>query len=194
MTIIDMHIHLKYRSRCSNLSMDDLYNNLSERVDGVCITDHWRLKPIIYNPFEDNQLFVGSEISCVYGDILAYGVKSIPIRNRHIRAEDAIDHIHKQGGIAVCAHPFSNRHDAFGKFVYDYEFDALEINGSLDKKFHKMSKNAANEMDIPLVGGSDAHSILQLNTIGTKFDIPINSFEDMIKAVKKKECKPIKII
>ena len=189
-----MHIHLKYRSRCSNLSMDDLYNNLSERVDGVCITDHWRLKPIIYNPFEDNQLFVGSEISCVYGDILAYGVKSIPIRNRHIRAEDAIDHIHKQGGIAVCAHPFSNRHDAFGKFVYDYEFDALEINGSLDKKFHKMSKNAANEMDIPLVGGSDAHSILQLNTIGTKFDIPINSFEDMIKAVKKKECKPIKII
>lgn len=188
-----MHVHLRYRSRCSNLEMDDIYNNLSERIDGVCITDHWRLKPLMYNPFEDNKVFIGTEISCVYGDILAYGVKSIPLRNRHLRAEDALELIHNQGGIAVCAHPFSNRHDSFGKFVYDYEFDALEINGGLDKKFRKMAEDTANEMDIPLVGGSDAHAISQLNTIATKFTIPINTIEDIVKAVKNRECKPTRI-
>jgi len=128
------------------------------------------------------------------GDILAYGVRSVPLKNKHLLAENLIDYIHRQGGIAVCAHPFSNRHDGFEDHVYAYDFDAIEINGALDKKYHKMAESAANEMDVALIGGSDAHSISQLNTIGTQFDIPINSIEDIIKTVKNKMCNPIRII
>ena len=72
-----MHIHLKYRSSCSNLSIDDLYNNLSRSFDAVCITDHWKLSPKKSNPFRDVKMFYGAEISCKLGDILAYGIKSI---------------------------------------------------------------------------------------------------------------------
>ncbi len=193
MPLYDLHLHLQYRSRCSNLSIDDLYNNLSEKFDGVCITDHWRLKPIINNPFQEIKVFVGVEITCNLGDILAYGIKSAPIRNKHIDAKKAIDLIHNQGGIVVCAHPFSNRHQGFGNYIFDYEFDAIEVNGALDKKYKDMAKNAANIMDIPTIGGSDAHSIRQLNTIGTKFEIPINTIEDIVKAVKNKKCKAVKI-
>ena len=64
-----MHIHLKYRSSCSNLSIDDLYNNLSRSVDAVCITDHWKLAPKKYNPFYDIKMFYAyryiTRLSCV---------------------------------------------------------------------------------------------------------------------------------
>ena len=51
----------------------------------------------------------------------------------------------------------------------------------------------AVEMDIPTIGGSDAHSYRQLNTIVTKFNVPINSMDDIVKAIRNKECKAIKI-
>ena len=188
-----MHLHLQYRSRCSNLSINDLYNNLSEKFDGICITDHWRLKPIINNPFQDTMVFVGVEITCIMGDVLAYGIQSAPIRNKHLNAKKVIDLIHNQGGIAVCAHPYSNRHHGFADYVFDYEFDAIEVNGALDKKYKDMAKNAASIMDIPVIGGSDAHSVRQLNTVGTKFEMPINTIEDIVIAVKKKKCKVVKI-
>lgn len=188
-----MHLHIKYRSRCSNLSVDDLYNNLSQRFDAVCITDHHLLKPMIYNPFQEIKVFFGVEISTVMGDILAYGLKSIPIRNKHIKAEYIIRYIHKQGGLAVCAHPFSNRHAGFADYVYDYNFDAIEINGALDKNYRTKAEKVAMIMDIPTIGGSDAHSIRQLNTIGTKFEVSINSMMDLVKAVKDNNCKAIRI-
>jgi predicted metal-dependent phosphoesterase TrpH len=193
MTIIDMHIHLKYRSSCSNLSIDDLYNNLSRSFDAVCITDHWKLAPKKYNPFHEVKMFYGAEISCKLGDILAYGIKSLLPKKKNIDAEKVINFIHKQGGIAVCAHPYTNRHEGFGDYVYEYEFDGIEINGALVEKYHLLAQKAANSLDIPTIGGSDAHSIRQLNTFGTKFEKPINSLTDIIEAVRNKECKAIKI-
>ena len=194
MTIIDMHMHLRYRSRCSKLSPSDINDNLSHRFDAICITDHWVMDPLKNNPFNHNlQVFYGIEISCDFGDILAYGIQWIPLRRRMIKAEYIIDYIHKQDGIAICAHPFSNRHEGFGEYIYEFDFDAIEINGALDKEFNNKAKKAAEEMDLPTIGGSDAHSMRQLNTIGTQFGVPINSLSDIIKAVKDKKCKDIVI-
>ena len=159
----------------------------------MCITDHWKLAPLKYNPYQDLKILYGVEISCKFGDILAYGLKSIPPKKKNIDAEKVIEFIHKQGGIAVCAHPYTNRHEGFGDYVYDYQFDGIEINGSLDKKYHRLAEKAANSMDIPTLGGSDAHSVRQLNTFGTKFEKPIKSINDIVNAVKNKECKALKI-
>jgi len=192
MTIIDLHVHLSNRSRCSNLSAEVLNETISKQFDGICLTDHW-----ILNPKKDYSIqvkvFHGVELDCVMGDILAYGINSLPLKKRNIPAEKIITHIHKQGGIAVCAHPFSNRHDGFGKYVYDYDFDAIEVNGTILENLQVKAEKIANEMDIPTIGDSDAHSYRQLNSIGTKFEVPINSMDDIVKAIKNKECKAIKI-
>lgn len=189
-----MHIHIKYRSRCSNLSVDDLYHNLSDKYDGVCITDHHKLRTIKEHLFHGEKFMLfGVEISCQRGDILAYGIEYYPHANKHLKAERVLQNIHNQGGVAVCAHPFTNRHTGFGEEVYNYEFDALEINGALEEDFHRTTEDAAKTMGIPLIGGSDAHSITQLNTVGTKFEIPITSIKDVVEAIKNKKCKPIRI-
>jgi len=192
MKIIDMHVHLCNRSRCSNLSAENINETLSKQIDGICLTDHWILNPKKKYSINVN-VFYGVEFDCVMGDILAYGISSIPLRKRNLPANTIIDHIHKQGGIAVCAHPFSNRHDGFGKYVFDYDFDAIEVNGTILEGLQLKAKKAAIEMDIPTIGGSDAHSYRQLNTFVTKFEEAINSIDDIVKAVKNKECKAIKI-
>lgn len=192
MTIIDMHIHLKYRSKCSNLCAEDLNYRLSRRIVGICITDHWKLDAKKYNPFDDDiKVFYGVEIDCNLGDILAFGIKQLPSKN--LSPEHYIEYIHKQGGVAVCAHPFTNRHQGFGEKVYRFNFDAIEINGALDENYHAMAEKAASIMGIPTIGGSDAHSVNQLNTIGTKFDVPITSIKDIVNAIKDKKCRAVRI-
>ena len=188
-------MHLKYRSRCSNLSADDVNEHLSPKLDGICLTDHWRQDPKKFNPFrEDIKVFYGIELSSIaYGDILCYGAKLLPSKRSRPTAEKIISITHNQGGVAVAAHPFTNRHEGFDEHVFEFEFDALEINGALTEEYHALTIEAAEKMGIPLIGGSDAHSIRQLNTIATKFDIPIETIEDIVKAIKNRECEVVKI-
>ena len=187
-------MHLKYRSRCSNLAAEDINDYLSPRIDGICLTDHWKLDPKKINPFHDHiKFFYGIEVSCAYGDILCYGARLLPSKRTNPSAEFLIRVTHSQGGVAVCAHPFTNRHQGFGENVFNFDFDALEINGALDAEYHALTIEAAEKMGIPTIGGSDAHSIKQMNTIATKFDSPIGTIEDIVKAVKNRECEVVKI-
>lgn len=186
-----MHIHLSGRSPCSVLPVEQLINEISPKIDAICITDHWILDPIKYLTYYEPKVFYGVEITTDLGDILAYGIQKVPSRN--LRAEEAINLIHKQGGIAICPHPFSTRHIAFDENIYDFKFDAIEINGAVGKKGNEMARKAALIMDLPTIGGSDAHSVKQLNTIVTRFKTSISSLKDIIRAVKSKKCKAIRI-
>lgn len=189
MTIIDMHLHVSPRSPCSVMPVEDLMNNLSQRLDAICITDHWVLEPIEYLKFQDFPIYFGAEITCDLGDILAYGIEQLPPHN--LSAQDALDFIHKQGGMAVCPHAYSDWHYAFGDEVLNYDFDAIELNGQMNKSINEMAKRAAKIMDLPTIGGSDSHSVPQLNTIATRFEDEIFSIDDIVKAIKEKKCKAI---
>ncbi len=189
---MDLHLHLKLRSRCSNLSAEDLSTHLSDQFGGICITDHEKMYPKKAFSIPNVQIYYGVELSCKLGDVLAYGIKLMP-PSYLIDPDRIIDTIHRQDGLAVCAHPYTNRHEGFGDYVYNFKFDAIEINGSLKEEYHKMAEKAANELNIPLIGGSDAHSVTQLNTIGTEFECDIHSMDDIVNAIRNWKCRPIAI-
>lgn len=191
MTIIDMHLHLEGRSSCSILPAVELYGNLSPQLNGICITDHWVLKEYKKLSLSHFKVFFGVEVRSNEGDILAYGLNMVP--SRDLTTKQMIHFIHQNDGVAVAAHPFSNRHLAFHDSVYNYNFDAIEVNGAIDKRSNDLAKQAASSMDLPMIGGSDAHSINQLNTFATLFETKITSISDITKAIKSKTCKPIKL-
>ncbi len=192
MTLIDMHLHIEGRSQCSVLPVQELYGALSPKLDAICITDHEIIQKIRYLHLQDYKVFYGVELWSDSGDILAYGIRNI-LPSKDLRAEHIIDFIHHHGGVAVAAHPFSTRHNAFHESVYDYNFDAIEINGAIGKRENELARQAAESLGIPLTGGSDAHSISQLNSVATKFEEEINSIADVVKAIKNKKCSPIRI-
>jgi len=190
MTIIDMHVHLSSRSPCSNLSSTQLFNSLSHKIDGICITDHGILSPIRNFHGEGLLIFYGVEITCFEGDLLAYGIKFLP---QSKKADHVINHIHENGGIAICAHPYSARHNAFEDDVFNHDFDAIELNGGIKKHENELARKAAKIMDLPLIGGSDAHFPHQLNTYATFFDKKILGLGDLVREIKAKRCRPVRI-
>lgn len=191
MTLIDMHLHLQPRSSCSIMTTEQLYNNLSPKFHAICITDHHVLEPIQRMPFQEIAVFFGVEYTTNEGDILAYGIHELP--SRKLSASEFIEYVHQQNGVAVCAHPFSGRHFALGDEVYEYAFDAIEVNGAIHKHENDLARKAAKIMDLPMIGGSDAHSVNQLNTVGTLFKDLIRSMKDIVKCIKTKRCKSVSI-
>ncbi len=191
MPLIDMHVHIQNRSPCSILSTNQLLTYISPKLQGVCITDHFHVNPIhnltrgLYG--QDLKVYFGVEITSKEGDILAYGISAVPSRN--LSAEAVVDSIHKQGGVAVAAHPYSPRHLALGDKVFDLDLDGVELNGSLSTKHNKEAKMAAEIMNLPTTGGSDAHSQDQLNTMATWFENPVTSIDDIVEAIKDKTCE-----
>jgi len=85
--------------------VESLNDTISKQFDGICLTDHW-----ILNPKKDYSIqvkvFHGVEFESVMGDILAYGIDSLPLKKLNMPAEKIINHIHRQGGVALCAHQF----------------------------------------------------------------------------------------
>lgn len=191
-SIFDMHIHITGRSPDSRLHLTDIMHHLSNKASGVIVTDHdlyAPLKRIDY--YDDIQFFIGAEVTSSDGHILAFGINAAPSSN--MSAKQVLEDIHTQNGVGIAAHPFDPRRSSMGELVFELPFDGLEINGACSKGQNLDAKDAASLLNIPTIGGSDAHRIDQLNRYGTIFDVSIESIGDIVQAVKNKQCKAIKL-
>jgi len=193
MNLVDMHIHTA-NSFDSSLTLDEILTELSGVVTAITLTDHDYISEIAQkdlNALEEKYhikvICESVEISTLQGDILAYGITSVP--SRRLSAEEVIEIIHSDGGIAVAAHPFTLL--GVGDLIYDLDLDAIEINGSKSTVSNQQAKEAAILLELPCVGGSDSHTRFDIGTCATKFTKPIKSVKDIIKQVKKGECSPV---
>lgn len=193
MALLDLHIHLQHRSPCSRLSFGQLLQHLSHKIEGICITDHHLLQPDSQFSTATLPIFVGTELTCltepfseVQGDLLVYGITEIPPITDDLGK--LLSTIHDQGGVAVCAHPYAPYRSAFGDHATSFEFDAIEMNGSVPRKRNSLAKKLAQGMGLPTIGGSDAHSVGALNTMVTEFLDPIDSLSDILAAIKTHRC------
>lgn len=196
MSIIDMHIHTKY-SWCSYIEIHELLSTLSQlNIDGIVITDHDEINGAkIAQKYAqekyDIKVFTGIEISTLDGHILAYGIDEIlPFE---LRAIDAIKEIHKQGGVAVASHPFRNFYGSLGDLVYNLGdvLDGIEVANAMDSKQAKaQARSAAQQLDLTMIGGSDAHSLKCVGRSATIFETTIESIEDIVDAIRKNQCRP----
>jgi hypothetical protein len=92
-----------------------------------------------------------------------------------------IDHIHKEGGIAIAPHPFCR--DGYWNY-YELGFDAYEaLNGTT--KPHKLDAN-----HLPKVGGSDAHRYPDLGYTYTRVYNCDNNRDDILESIRRGDCAP----
>ena len=193
--IIDMHLHIMRRSDCSDLSIEHICNSLSPKIDAICITDHDTISPIpgLEEMGLDFKVLYGAELTFQLGDVLVYGVDASFARYfpKIYDLHTMIQKVHEAGGIVAFAHPL--RTIEIEKQAYAFDFDAIEINGSETKHDNRFASRIAEVMDLPTIGGSDAHHPLHLNTFATKFDTPVETIGDLVSLVKEKKCKAVRI-
>jgi len=117
--------------------------------------------------------------------LLAIGIhntidNSLPVKKQ-------VEEIHKQGGLAIAAHPFRKGNAYTDNELFESSLDAVECKGILtdwkDEYYAKLQ-----EHDIPCVYNSDAHRAIALMTNWNVCDVEIKSLDDLKEAIKEKKC------
>jgi len=186
---LDLHIHTNFSD--GTASPEDVVKHAARiGLHGIAITDHDNmdaLKEAI--PVAEKEkiiLIPAAEITTPGGDILALGIEKIPKGD----VKQIIKEIHKQGGIAVLAHPYGGywedpipNHPDIVK-----EFDAIEIfNASTPLERNLEAMDLAKKMMMPGIAASDAHF---LEAIGSAFvEVEAKSEKEILEKIKKGELK-----
>lgn len=183
----DLHIHTVY-SGCSNIRPEKLLRIAKKRkLNGIAVTDHNTIKGGLetkrLNKDRNFEVIVGSEIKTSAGEIIGYYLK------KEIKERDpvkVIKEIHKQGGFAVIAHPFSH-----GWIRKHLKVDLKELKGLDGVETHNARNMfswenfyatvAAEKYKLARIGGSDAHFLYEVGRGYTLFN------GDLKSAVKKRK-------
>ncbi len=193
----DIHIHTRYSglTRVSFLSFPDSISTPADIVrraearglSVICVTDHNSLRGALEAKklATSVEIGAGSEIATSDGDLLAlFQNEEIP---KGISAEEAIEAIHAQGGLAIAPHPFSSHCHSLGLKITDLKLDGVELFNAAhrDGYTNEAAQRMSHRLDLSFVGGSDAHSPIMVGNAYTTFEG--HTAEDLRKAILSKK-------
>lgn len=184
----DMHLHSRH-SPDSSLEAAEIARLAKARgLEAVALTDHNTVSghgAMAEACKAEGLLFIpGIEVTSKEGHILAYGVKTAPTSGR--LAVETIEEIHALGGIASAAHPervYTGLHTAV---VRAAGFDAVEAFNSQSAAIHNFrARRVAEELRLPVTGGSDAHSPGRVSKGYLSMELHPASTDDAIHQILK---------
>lgn len=163
-------------------------------LDVLCVTDHNEIEGAFraQRYAIENRLPVdvvaGEEIRTADGEVIGLFLQECIPECRS--AEETIDLIHDQGGLAVAPHPFSYRCHSLGTKIGELRLDGVEVlNGAhRDRYVNRLAENIASLTRMARTGGSDTHSPRMLGDTFTEF--PGRSADDLYQAIKRSETTP----
>jgi len=187
MVKIDIHVHTNH-SDCGFSTVREVISTAKKRgLDGIAITDHNTMSAIKEaKKLADKEgllLIPGEEISSTHGHIIALNIKKTI--KKGLSPEETIKRIHRQGGLAIAAHPYAFifHHQSLRDKIKDLDLDAIEVFNSANLIENKKAIQVASELGIVQVAGSDAHIPSEIGRSYTIADCDINvkSFLSKIK-------------
>ncbi len=154
---LDLHIHSE-RSPDGRMSLEEIGARAREAgLNGVAVCDHDRT-PEELPDLGDLLLIPGVEVSTEYGHLLGLFVTK-PVSSHELAR--AVEEIHRQGGLAVLAHPFERSNDAGRLSPVLPLLDGVEVWNSRaerkNKRANAMARELAQANGLRPFGGSDAH-------------------------------------
>jgi predicted metal-dependent phosphoesterase TrpH len=203
MSKADVHVHTKF-SGMGSYGLLRFPESVSDPADVVsmarkagirvlCITDHDEVEGAIRakefaKRFDDIEVVIGEEITTSEGEIIGLFLKNKV--EPHMTAAETCAEIRRQGGITIAPHPFSRHVPALGEKLYSSDIDGMEsLNGGhIDGLANDAAKKRGECGKWALVGGSDAHSLLQIGQAWTEFEG--ETAEDFRNGVLAKKTRP----
>jgi len=158
-------------------------------LDGVAITDHNTTKGGLlgFKVAESNGVMVipGVEISSVRGDIVVLGImEELEFRPKEMDVGEVMELARDAGGIVVLPHPY--RRSKPPTFVREFRVDAIEgFNARTSRRLNEKAKKLAEAEGIPVVAGSDAHTLDEIGNGITGITADDGSLEDVLEAISK---------
>lgn len=203
---VDMHIHTTAGSADSSLRPPVLRQRALELgLQGVHISEHFR----VWSEYEAAELVAGSallvyrgmEWNTELGHILVLGVDAYRPEIRRI--EELRRYVLDSGGLMIAAHPFRHAFDPIPALWKAHKstdlsleaacnhpvfglVDAVEVlNGACTEKENDFTSRVAARLDLPGVGGSDAHYAEDIGRAVTFFADPAPDTRALILAIRE---------
>ncbi|HEV2952954.1 MAG TPA: CehA/McbA family metallohydrolase [Candidatus Dormibacteraeota bacterium] len=181
----DLHLHTDHSDGSDSPQAVVRYAALMG-LDVIAVTDHDTITGAIeaWTHARETKLtmgvVIGEEISSADGHIL--GLFLSQLVEPGMTAAKTVDAIHDQGGLAIAAHPFWRTqaragaipHGVGATLLATAGFDAVEVyNAGLTRSMADSNRRAANcaiLLELPAVGGSDAHVREAIGSGHTRFE------------------------
>ncbi len=168
----DLHVHTKWSKDSLNEPEKLLKRAKKVGLDGFAVTDHNEIEGAIFTYKEakryDLKVIIGEEVMTDRGEVIALNITELIPPYRPV--DETIDVIKEQGGLVLAPHPFDTRRKGLGPYLLEVadRVDLIEvING---RSFHFDNEKAfefAEKLEKPMVGGSDAHTLMELGKVAT---------------------------
>ena len=183
----EFHCHTVY-SHDSGNRIPQLIAGAHERgISRLAITDHNTIRSaLIAKELDPDLVIVGEEILTASGELLAYYVKDeIPKR---LSAKETITRLKDQGAFIAIPHVFDLRRHGWrmADLLEILPFvDALEVFNArcLTESINQRGRDFAREHGMPMIAGSDAHSLVELGLGAVRLPV-FNSPEELREALK----------
>lgn len=213
----DLHIHTTKGSSDSNLTPEDLILEASRiGLKGLCLTEHsgpWDRHEFERFANSHNVVLIrGMEVDTDCGHMLAFGMDKY--ESGYNNAQTLSKAVRAHGGFLISAHPFRgifsppgrgrpylyrspsdeiphNAEQASKHKVFDM-VDAIEAgNGGTAETENQLALEVSNVLNLPVSGGSDAHSTHGLGNFATEFESDITTEEEFLKALRTGSFWPV---
>lgn len=156
-----------------------------QKLDGVALTNHDYYAEFDENP-DEIRFIPGVEITTTAGHVLVIGPDP-PLRTspEELTPREVVSLAHANGCVAVIAHPFrESRVRESGA-----DFDAVEINGKHPGNIEQV-RALSDRLDLPIVGGSDAHFPFEAGRAFTRVDAEHLTPESVVAAIREGRVEP----
>jgi len=190
----DLHTHTYYSYDSNALPKDMVDSAIEKGIDCLAITDHDEVdgasEAIEYAKNKPILIIPGIEVKSRDGDILGLNIrKPIP---KNLSAEQTIEKIKEQGGLAIIAHPFGDWHPFKGNLISLIDkIDGVEMMNASVFVGNKKARQLVKKHDLAFTAGSDAHYPKFVGRMYLEIPGENLSIEQILEAIKNKNCKAV---
>lgn len=192
--IADFHIHSSrsFDNKNGPSPFQIIQHSLDFGLNVIAISDHnlltYTSRIRSFAKSLEIMLIPSSEVSTREGHLIALGIQE-PISDG-LLAKRSIQLLREQEAFIIAAHPFDPIY-GLNELVFQLDLDALEINGSKKRpvKQNRQTREVASILNLPLVAGSDAHTLNDIGNVQNVLQRQPNSIEDLFLMIRNRETK-----